>query len=480
MCVCVCVCVCECVCVCGQALWTTEGHLFLMKAGALDVYPTFAHASPQYKPRRRKAHNITGLLPLTQDSCTLPVPGWREAFNAALVAPRNATVALSEDDVTCPVLPDVHQDEWDVSSLHSAEVYFKVARDSVVAKTAAATAQQRQRGVMASELIATYNRLTKRFDVSPWNYVSQRAPCGGAVIIVECSHRLCACVRVCACVQGGVFSEAALAKELNDADVLPAYVSARVSAVTISCSDSQCTASLSLVGPSTLTLTVTTGTGAHWNFTACDAHFGSGVRVEEGVSGIIGVATPLSACGPVSLQTYRVSPEAEANDRVIAVVGRGGCSFVEKTRNAQRAGAVGVVVVDFQHVFPADVNGMQPTVFTLGDDNTGGDVTVFATGLAALSQPSASFDGRMMPFLCAVGMRRMDCSGGECGCQYVLPAAREAMQADTHSIGVDPVTVRVTSVANADDDSYTQGSPDRTDRAIAATNLVLSRVLKNH
>ena len=50
----------------------------------------------------------------------------------------------------------------------------------------------------------------------------------------------------------------------------------------------------------------------------------------------------------------------------IALVDRGSCSFVTKVRNAQNAGAAGVIVA----------NNVATTPFPLGDDDTGGDITI--------------------------------------------------------------------------------------------------------
>jgi len=58
----------------------------------------------------------------------------------------------------------------------------------------------------------------------------------------------------------------------------------------------------------------------------------------------------------------------------IALIDRGGCSFVTKVRNAQNAGALAVVVI----------NNSGGSVISLGDDGTGGDITV-SSGMVTMA-----------------------------------------------------------------------------------------------
>lgn len=154
-----------------QALWTTEGHLLLMKAGALRVYPTFDPSHTAYKPRRKRRHSGAS-YELTQETCHLPVEGWQDVFNPHLAGTRNESMSLDDRDLECPVVGEEQATLWDVSPVMGAETYFRNARESVAqqqARLAAAASPPQQ---MVSELVATFNKATQVFEVAPWTHVS--------------------------------------------------------------------------------------------------------------------------------------------------------------------------------------------------------------------------------------------------------------------------------------------------------------------
>ncbi|XKL61531.1 hypothetical protein PGB90_008588 [Kerria lacca] len=68
------------------------------------------------------------------------------------------------------------------------------------------------------------------------------------------------------------------------------------------------------------------------------ANFGKLLRMDEKISGPVGVATPLRACE--SLENI-----AFLKNRIV-IVERGECMFVEKARKLEKAGAVGGIIVD--------------------------------------------------------------------------------------------------------------------------------------
>ncbi|MDY7094422.1 MAG: M36 family metallopeptidase [Acidobacteriota bacterium] len=98
------------------------------------------------------------------------------------------------------------------------------------------------------------------------------------------------------------------------------------------------------------------------NYAASGAGFGPGLDT-TGISGDVvlvddGTGTTSDGCEAIT--------NGGAVSGNIALIDRGSCSFVTKTRNAQNVGATAVVIV----------NNQGDTAITLGDDGTGGDITI--------------------------------------------------------------------------------------------------------
>lgn len=80
------------------------------------------------------------------------------------------------------------------------------------------------------------------------------------------------------------------------------------------------------------------------------------LEMPDGVTGVLATAHPFDGCKPLA--------NADAISGRIAVVRRGGCNFVDKVRNAERVGAIAVVILDNR-----PVNAPHHSPFTMtGDD----------------------------------------------------------------------------------------------------------------
>jgi predicted deacylase len=103
-------------------------------------------------------------------------------------------------------------------------------------------------------------------------------------------------------------------------------------------------------------VTIDSPSSAAGTYKAAGASFGSEPTV-EGLAGAVvpvsdGSANPTLGCGPL------VGFPAGA----IALVDRGTCTFVQKVRNAQAAGAVAVIVVNNVAGDPTDLSGSDPSI----------------------------------------------------------------------------------------------------------------------
>ncbi len=107
-------------------------------------------------------------------------------------------------------------------------------------------------------------------------------------------------------------------------------------------------------------VTITAPAGIAGDYIAGAAAFGPALD-EAGLSGSIVLADDGAGVGTDAC-------EAIVNDvsGAIALIDRGSCSFVTKIRNAQLAGAIGAIIA----------NNAGDDVITMGDDGTGGDITI--------------------------------------------------------------------------------------------------------
>ncbi|MFN9942994.1 MAG: hypothetical protein ACK56I_26350, partial [bacterium] len=79
-----------------KALFTTEGHILLLRPHWLQPPPSFLdHGAEQGKMRRRKPHhrhhpNGTRIVEFpTQDTCQLKVEGWEDVFKLEKIHERS-------------------------------------------------------------------------------------------------------------------------------------------------------------------------------------------------------------------------------------------------------------------------------------------------------------------------------------------------------------------------------------------------------
>uniref|UniRef100_A0A0A9Y3V7 alpha-1,2-Mannosidase n=1 Tax=Lygus hesperus TaxID=30085 RepID=A0A0A9Y3V7_LYGHE len=86
------------------------------------------------------------------------------------------------------------------------------------------------------------------------------------------------------------------------------------------------------------------------------AHFGKQLRGSNKITGRIGVAYPLKACG-------KISNPSSISGR-IAIVQRGDCMFIDKARHIMEAGAIGGIVMDNKG------NGKTSPMFAMSGDGT--------------------------------------------------------------------------------------------------------------
>src|SRR5206468_478077 len=83
----------------------------------------------------------------------------------------------------------------------------------------------------------------------------------------------------------------------------------------------------------------------------------------NGVTGAVVQATdPSDANGVSTLDGCSPLTNAAAVSGKIALIDRGNCTFVVKTKNAQNAGAIGVIIVDTTGTLPAAISGLDSTV----------------------------------------------------------------------------------------------------------------------
>ncbi len=113
--------------------------------------------------------------------------------------------------------------------------------------------------------------------------------------------------------------------------------------------------------PNTGEVVVDSGTAAG-TYTASEAAFGPALDT-TGVSATLVEAFDGSGSTTDACEAITNGGTVSGN---IALVDRGSCSFVTKVRNAQNAGAVGVIVA----------NNVAGSPITMGDDGTGGDITI--------------------------------------------------------------------------------------------------------
>ncbi|XP_073242535.1 ER degradation-enhancing alpha-mannosidase-like protein 3 [Porites lutea] len=99
---------------------------------------------------------------------------------------------------------------------------------------------------------------------------------------------------------------------------------------------------------------------------ACPARFGLDLsKGDVGMSAEVSMGKPFKACSPLS--------NGEELKHRIAVLERGDCMFIDKTRHAQAAGAVGVVIIDNNEGSSSDT---QPIFAMSNDEDNKDDVKI--------------------------------------------------------------------------------------------------------
>jgi PA domain/Zinc carboxypeptidase len=124
-------------------------------------------------------------------------------------------------------------------------------------------------------------------------------------------------------------------------------------------------------------VTIDPPSAAAGTYEAAGASFGTEPS-EEGLAGDIvpvsdGSANPTLGCGPL----------AGFPAGAIALVDRGSCSFVQKARNAQAAGAAAVIVVNNVAGDPSDMGGTDPSITIPAVQVSQADGTAIKAGLPA-------------------------------------------------------------------------------------------------
>ncbi|MBD1395572.1 T9SS-dependent M36 family metallopeptidase [Pontibacter sp. JH31] len=111
-------------------------------------------------------------------------------------------------------------------------------------------------------------------------------------------------------------------------------------------------------------LHITSPASVAGSYTGIQAAFGPAID-ENGVSGKIVMADPATGCGTAPALPKGSVPEPFNNQTEvsgnIALIDRGGCSFISKALNAQASGATGVIVV----------NNIDGPALSMGGDETG-------------------------------------------------------------------------------------------------------------
>lgn len=166
-----------------QALFTTEGHLLLLRAGGLSAFPSYQPGGHRHTTKRKRWHrtaNITQPLnhshALTQDTCHLPVDGWHDMFKPyePPVRPR-APRMMSEQDLMCP-LEDQDASAHDVhmSVLPSIEALLQPAMDSFWSRHAPPAMPSSMPSTQIppmTEVAATLHLHNVSFTIGKWSYV---------------------------------------------------------------------------------------------------------------------------------------------------------------------------------------------------------------------------------------------------------------------------------------------------------------------
>ena len=322
-----------------QSLFTTEGHLFLLKARAFDVYKTFVpdpgSSSPRLRSQRRRRFQITPeanlsshpLMGRTQSSCHVPIDGWKDAFVG--MHGKSSSVGVDAVDFTQPQLPDDVLEcpafelmagdsdgssdvgdanssdgdrqrgetdgvvvDWDVTSRRPADAYLRPAAESLLARVnAKASQQQQQRSQSSSQQQADGqcpahggerqdSELTVELDVDARVFkATVWSGVSAFVSLFICvSHMLCGVDTVLLLgSQDVLFPATLLADELNKH--LGMLLAARVASVTLKCVNGACNAMMALLPLAPAYIQMRSGTsGLSFNYTGCPAAFGPSLQ----------------------------------------------------------------------------------------------------------------------------------------------------------------------------------------------------------
>ncbi|MCP4653797.1 MAG: hypothetical protein GY856_00110 [bacterium] len=141
----------------------------------------------------------------------------------------------------------------------------------------------------------------------------------------------------------------------------------------------------------------------------------------DGITGELVLAVDGSASPTLLCQSVANAAEVDGK---IAVLDRGTCLFVEKVRNAQDAGAIGVVVVNNEAGPPLDMGGNDPSIVIPSVSISDVDGDVIKAALEQISEPggvsfsAASFSVAEGAGAATVRVRRTGGTGGAVAVDY--------------------------------------------------------------
>lgn len=199
-----------------KALFTTEGHILLLKPHWLQPPPSFADHAAFTKLRRRKPHhrhhaNGSRIVEFpTQDTCHLKVDGWEDLFKVEKIHERShSRVNLTDELAECPrweVGVELGPTDLDVTSLQPLDHYLHASRDSILQRQLSASAKQQKQSsakadmcpisgqteratrpsdnIPISELKVQFNDATGRYEESAWTTVRACGLCTVGVLSV--------------------------------------------------------------------------------------------------------------------------------------------------------------------------------------------------------------------------------------------------------------------------------------------------------
>lgn len=150
--------------------------------------------------------------------------------------------------------------------------------------------------------------------------------------------------------------------------------------------------------PATI-FTVTQPSAVARNYDIGTAAFGPEARGASMTGRVVQAVDAANEAGPLTTDGCSAFSNADAVSGNIALIDRGTCTFVEKARNAQTAGAVGVIIID----------NRRETCLPPGLGNSNGDGTDITIPVVSLTQDQGdALDAQLAQNVEIRGMLRVD------------------------------------------------------------------------